>query len=214
VISADTPVAPPYPWLVRATAAERRALLEVAQAVGMRDGAALAAVITSESGGDPTAPHAATGLPRAGLIQITQGARLPGFDTAERIWAVRSWGIERQLRSVVLPYYARLAPLAPDTTAEQLYRLNFLPGDAHQPDDFRIGDASSESQWRRAVYAQNSGFDHEGKGFITWADVGATIRGVEARAPGPWVTVGTDPPSLLRLLAAAALVAVAVSFTD
>ena len=212
MIASSTLVAPPYPWLVRATAAERRALLEVAQAVGMRDGAALAAVITSESGGNPSAPAQTTGYPRAGLIQITQGARLPGLDTPERIWAVRSWGIERQLRQVVLPYYARLAPLAPDTTADLLYRLNFLPADAHQPDDFRVGDAASESQWRRVVYEQNRGFDREGKGYITWGDVGATIRAVEARAPGPWVTVGTDPPPLLFLLAAAAVAAAALHY--
>src|SRR5262245_53166416 len=88
----DEPVvAPAYPYLSRWTEAERRALLATQQKLGLDVAkGALPGVIQHESRGDPTEPKKQVGTPRGGLIQLTQGANLPGFTSADAVWAVRS----------------------------------------------------------------------------------------------------------------------------
>ncbi|WP_437638363.1 hypothetical protein [Sorangium sp. So ce854] len=200
----DTPVAPAYGGLVRATPAVRGTLLEVASELGLAP-AALATVIELESGWDPGAPRSATGTPRAGLNQVTVGARLPGLDTPERVWAVRTWSAERQLRELVRPFFARLEGRSPAWTAFDLYKRNFLPAAAGLPLDAQIAVRDSKEPvvpgvklTKGAVWAANPGFDREKKGYFTWADVERVVREIEGRAKGKWVTIGgrlVDAPS-------------------
>ncbi len=199
----DPIVAPAYPYLNTWTQEDRLALYQANRDLGLDPLAgAIAGVIQHESGGDPTAPHSATGTPRGGLIQLTTGANLPGFKTAEDVWAVRSMSIPDQFTQVVVPYYARMH-LASDTSAVMLMRLNFLPGVAHKPDDYVLGvkpgstgpgGESSDDHLPNgpslgAIYTNNAGFDKAGRGFFTWSDADASARASEAKAGGQYVTL-------------------------
>ncbi|WP_437316697.1 hypothetical protein [Sorangium sp. So ce385] len=191
----DRPVAPAYPGLVSATPAVRRALVEVAAELGLSP-AAIATVIELESGWDASAPRSAKGTPRGGLIQVTTGAGLPGLDSAERVWAVRAWSAERQIRELVRPFFGRFQGRSPSWTAFDLYKRNFLPALAALPLDARIAERDSKEplvpggkRTKGDVYAANPAFDPEKKGHFTWADVERVVHQVEARARGRWVTI-------------------------
>lgn len=203
----DPVVAPAYPYLVSTwTQDDRLALYNANLELGLDPLlGAIAGVIEHESGGDPTAPHQATGTPRGGLIQLTVGANLPGFKTADDVWAVRGMSIPDQFAQVVVPYYRRMH-LAPDTSAVMLMRLNFLPGVAHKADDYVLGvkpgstgpngETSSDhlpnGPSLGAIYTNNSGFDRGGKGFFTWADADASARASEAKAGDQFVTLSGE----------------------
>jgi hypothetical protein len=185
---ASTETLPAYPAIVAMTPGQRGAVLAAAKQIGINP-AALADVIQSESGWDTTAPHQATGTPRAGLNQITTGANMPGLKTAEAVWAVRSWPLERQLTEVVIPYFLRMKP-ALDWSALDLYKRNFLPADARRAMDFKLGEKDSSepvtpkgSLTRGQVYSYNPGFDAQKKGYFTWAD-GIRSRSYAMRRSG------------------------------
>ena len=194
--AADRVAGPAYPYL-RAWSPELRALLvQVADELKLNP-VALATVFALESGGDPSEPKEPNGTPRAGLIQVTVGARLEGLRTADAVWAVRSWSAERQLREVVFPFFVRQKGRSPGWTAFQLYQRNFLPADVGKPDTFKLGEKGSSEPLvkgskvtRGAVYEANKGaFDREGKGYFTWADVRAKVEAKEREAGGEVVTV-------------------------
>lgn len=194
--AADRVAGPAYPYL-RAWSPELRALLvQVADELKLNP-VALATVFALESGGDPSEPKEPKGTPRAGLIQVTVGARLEGLRTADAVWAVRSWSAERQLREVVYPFFVRQKGRSPGWTAFQLYQRNFLPADVGKPDTFKLGEKGSSEPLvkgskvtRGAVYEANKGaFDREGKGYFTWADVRAKVEAKEREAGGQVVTV-------------------------
>lgn len=209
----DPVVGPAYPWLVEKWTREQRALLvEVARKLGIKP-AVLATIFQLESRGDPAVPTKAEGTPRAGLIQVTVGARMPGLDTADKVWAVRSWPIERQLREIVLPFFERYKGRSEAWTAFEAYKSNFLPGVAGKGLDFVIARKGSSEPLIQgqpltlgAIYAANPGFDAGNKGFYTWADVKAKVDAAEKTAGGKVVTVsglvreatgaapGTTPP--------------------
>jgi len=188
---------PAFPRIASATPAQRRAILDAAAAIPV-DPIALATVIQSESGWDTTAPHEATGTPRAGLNQITQGAHMPGLSTADQVWAVRSWPLERQLKDIVVPYLQRFKNNASwkgtKGTALDLYKVNFLPALAGVGMDVHLGEKDSQETipgglTKGQIYAANPGFDHGNKGYFTWADVAQTVRQVEQQAHGKLVDV-------------------------
>lgn len=202
----DPIVGPAYPYLSRWSQDDRLALFQANRELGLDPLlGAIAGVIQHESGGDPTAPHEASGTPRGGLIQLTQGANLSGFKTANDVWAVRDLSIPDQFRLVVVPYYARMH-LPSDTSAVMLMRLNFLPGVAHKADDFVLGvkpgstgpngETSSDhlpnGPSLGAIYTNNAGFDRGGKGFFTWADADASARSSEAKAGGQFVRLSGE----------------------
>lgn len=197
-------VAPAYPGLVAASRAVRQALLDVAAELRIPV-AALATVIQSESEWDPGQPHDKNGklpkgTPRAGLIQLTEGANLSGWNSAQRIWDLRSWPAEKQLREVVLPYFKRMKLDAVRNSAEPalaLYKLNFLPGDAGKPDSYPLGLRGSKELvhpkakiTRGDVYNNNPVFHANGaRDRFTWADVRNKIKTTEKTAGGSWVTL-------------------------
>ena len=200
----DPVVGPAYPYLSRWTARDRAALYNAQRELGLDIAiGAIPGVIQHESGGDPTAPHQATGTPRGGLIQLTQGARLPGFDTALSVWAVREMSVPEQCAQVIVPYYRRMN-LAPDTSLVRLMRLNFLPGVADKPSSFVLGvrpgatgpgGETSETPLMPGlpltlgqIFTNNSGFAR-GKDFFTWADADADAAKAESKAGGKTITV-------------------------
>jgi len=194
-VGEDPVVGPAFSWLVAWSVAQRRLLWQVARALDLDPGA-LATIIELESGGDPTQPHEKKGTPRGGLIQVTQGANLPGLKTADAVWAIRSWPVERQLEELVRPFFANVPGRSPAVTAFRLYQWNFLPADVGKPLEHKVGVKGSDELvtpkaqiTRGQVYAANHAFDGEGKGFFTWADVKAKVDAAIAKAGGKSVTV-------------------------
>lgn len=208
-------VAPAYPGLVAANVEVRQALLEVSRALGIAP-QALATVIQSESEWDTTLPKIKKGTPRGGYIQLTVDANLPGFNTAEKVWAVRTWNGADQLRKIVLPYFKRMKLDRVRSSKEpalELYKLTFLPGDAGKPDDYPLGKKGSKElvhpkhkMTRGDVYAANPVFHGNGaRPVITWNDVRKKVRQTEAVAKGKWVTlsgkiVDAPTPEALKAL--------------
>jgi hypothetical protein len=179
------------PGLAKLSPEGRRLLLDLAEELGISVDS-LATVIAHESGWNPAAGNS---LPAAGLIQLTLGAKLPGFDTPKAVEAIRAWSAERQLREVVRPFYARMAAQvkairggSPGT----LVLSNFLPADVGQPPDFRLGDsAAPEGSWRWKVYRWNDGLDASKpkKGYFTVADVYDAARRTVAAAHGQRIRI-------------------------
>lgn len=195
---------PAFPWLVASwTPAERQVLVEVARRLNL-DPRSLTTVMHLESGGNPAVPTQKSGTPRAGLIQITVGARMPGLDTSDKIWAVREWPITRQLLEIVEPFYARYKGRDPSWGPFALYKRNFLPGVASRGDDFVIARQGSSEPLIEglpltlgAIYAANPGFDSAKKGFYTWGDVRKKVEGAYRAGKGNLVTVaGSVRPEL------------------
>src|SRR5580658_9894702 len=89
----DPIVAPAYPYLDLWSSDARRALYELQRELGLDPRAGgLAGVIGHESGGRPDVPKIKSGTPRGGLIQVTIGARLPGYEAADAVWNIRNHG--------------------------------------------------------------------------------------------------------------------------
>ncbi|WP_437679979.1 hypothetical protein [Sorangium sp. So ce131] len=175
------------PGLERLTPSARAALVDLCAELRIPVDS-MAVVISRESG---FRADALNPLPAAGLIQLTTGARLPGFDSETRIREITTWSAERQVRWVVGPFYRRLARRAAGANPAELYMLNFLPGDAGKPLDFRLGDRESEESFRRKVYEWNSGFDKSQpkRGYFTVADVHQAVRRSAAGAGGKRMTL-------------------------
>jgi hypothetical protein len=207
-VAPDDPiVAPAYPYLDRWAPEERRALYEVQHEIGLDPmSGGLAGVIGHESGGDPSAPHIKSGTPRGGLIQVTEGAALPGYTTSDAVWGIRDQSRVEQLRGVVRDFYKRQMPHGPpkDQSAVALLRRNYLPGLADKPATFVLGvkpgtvgpggekpeDHLAPKLTYGANYSANPGFDPTGRGWFTWEDVDRQSGKAEvaARANG-WVRV-------------------------
>jgi hypothetical protein len=211
----DPIVGPAYSWLAGWTPTDRRALLDAQRTIGLDPSiGALLAVFDHESKGNPAALNP---LPAAGLLQLTTGARLPGFLTPDAVREVATWTPARQLADVVVPFYRRtFAAGVPQGVDDgvMLLRRNFLPGLASQPAGYVLavkpgatgpnGETSDDriagGLTRGAIYTSNAGFDRAGRGYFTWADVDQdAARSVAAGRRG-WMRVsGTivasaDPP--------------------
>ncbi len=188
---------PAFPRIVAMTPEQRAAVNAASQAIGI-NGRAFADMIQLESGWDTTAPHLAEGTPRGGLNQLTVQAHLPGFDTPEKVWAIREQPLEWQLEHVVVPYFLAVKAGQPDWREDwpssRLYRLNFLPADAHKPDDYHLGEAGSTEKvggiTRGAIYRDNPGFDPGGKrGYFTWNTIAAYVDAIHRQAKGMVIDV-------------------------
>lgn len=203
----DPIVAPAYPYLDLWSSDARRALYELQRELGLDPRAGgLAGVIGHESGGRPDVPKIKSGTPRGGLIQVTIGARLPGYETADAVWNIRNQGIVDQLNGVVRDYYKRQMPHGPprDQGAAALLRRNYLPGLADKSASFVLGvrtnstgpggekstDSLAGSLTRGANYAANPGFDPHGRGWFTWEDVDRqAIQAERAAVARGWTRV-------------------------
>lgn len=200
-------IAPAYPNLVKAGPRVWQALVDVAAALGISP-FAMATVIQSESLWDPSVPRDSNGkrpagTPRAGLIQLTEGANLAPWTSAEKVWQVRSMSAEQQLYNVAYKMLKRFgkmldrtrAATSPEEAAFNLYKLNFLPGDAGKPEDYKLGEKDSKEPLhkgsklsRHDVWVANPGFA-SGKTSFTWGDVRARVRHVIGQAKGQGLTM-------------------------
>ena len=137
----------------------------------------LATVMAFESGGtfSPSVLNKA-GSGAFGLIQFmpSTAAHLLGYpDTTDgRNQAVavgKAMSFKDQVEKMVIPY---LKPHMPFKDLNSVYLAIFYPAAAPHDDSYVVGTAPG------AVYTQNKGFDKEGKGYITRADITSTINSV------------------------------------
>lgn len=158
--------------------AVRAALLDVAELLGIPVDS-LAIVIAHESGwkADATNP-----LGAFGLIQLTEGARLPGF-TASALAGVACMLPEAQLEQVVVPYYRRFGAGSRGAHPGRLAMQNFLPSHAS------AGEGEVLARKGDNIYQANPGFDRGGKGYFTVGDVYASFAQVATRANAQRIAV-------------------------
>jgi hypothetical protein len=209
----DPVVGPAYPYLSQWTTAQRKALYDVQKQLGLPiDKGALPGVIQHESRGDPRAPYSATGLPRAGLIQVTKGANIAGFRTDQEVWDARRLSVEDQLHRMVVPMWSQMpADKRAGVDAKGAIRWNFLPNEKNQDPSFVIGvaedkvgpkgetpDSKVSGLTRGSLYKNNPGLDptyakgaKDGtyRGYYTWKDVDDNTAATEKEANGKWITV-------------------------
>lgn len=177
----------------------RRGLLDLAAELGIPVDS-LATIISSESG---FRPDALNPLPAAGLIQLTVGAHLAGYDTKEKVQAVAKTTAIEQL-SIIRAYYARIRKSAAGANPGKIYMLNFLPDHAGQPADFVLG-AKDAPGFSGKVYALNTGLDPTKKGTIQVRDVYAQAAVIAKGAKGKRIAIdGTltenaQPPAKVAL---------------
>jgi hypothetical protein len=153
----------------------------------------LAAVMSNESGFDPSATNPVGGA--TGLIQwMPTIAPVFGTTTDE----LRCMTDFEQLAYVEKFYRGHAGNIDSAGTA---YMLTFLPAFAHKPDDFVLGEKDSTevlygSTTKGKLYTQNRGFDREGKGYFDVGDVKAKAEGTyrAAVSRGPLVEEGTPHP--------------------
>jgi hypothetical protein len=159
--------------------ADLAALFDVAAQLGIPVDS-LAVVMEHESGCDPSALNK---LPAAGLIQLTTGAQLAGFTTADAIRQVGMMSVQEQLRGPVLAYYTRGSSKLRGADPGQLLLYNFVSAFFGKPDSTVI------SRKGQAIYDGNwQGFDPQERGYFTVGDVYAAARAVVQRAQGNRIT--------------------------
>lgn len=216
VTDEDAVVAPAYRFLTSAAwgAPERAALLALQRGLGLEPSVGgLAGVIQHETGGVPNLPtdaqiaaeRARSGgksTPRGGLTQITVGAHVPGYDTADKVRAIRAMPITAQLAAggPIDLYWQQQLPHGPgaDQSTRHFLRVNFLPALASSPTSTVLGVAPGKvgpggekpedtipgGLTKGAIYSANPVFDGPRRGYFTWADVDG-----QAMTPPGWVTV-------------------------
>jgi hypothetical protein len=175
----------------KVSSAVRQAILDAASQLSIPVDS-LALVIGSESGWNPAALNP---LPAAGFIQLTTGANLPGFTTANAIRSITTMDPVAQIQQVVIPFYARFGSKAQGADPGHLYMLNFLPSKAGEPETTVLGVSSSgtgpngetssdllnpnikgSTLTLGMIYGQNAGFDIGKKGYFTIGDVYDKVR--------------------------------------
>jgi peptidoglycan hydrolase-like protein with peptidoglycan-binding domain len=166
--------------LNRLSPADMKALIDTANWIGINPDW-LASVMSFESGLNPAAVNQA-GSGATGLIQF-----MPSTATAlgTSTTALKQMTFQEQLPYVqryFAPHRGKLHSL------EDTYLAVFYPAFIGESDDTVLGHVGS------AIYDQNSGFDRDGKGYVTKSDITSTIRGVLASAVGrvtvPGIVVG------------------------
>jgi hypothetical protein len=143
----------------------------------------LVTVISFETGGtfSPSVDNKA-GSGAFGLIQFmpsTAKALLKTSTEASAVLLGKSMSFEEQLQRMVIPYFApyrgKLHSLS------DLYLAIFYPAAMNKSDDYVVGRAEGPGA---AVYRQNKGFDKDGKGYITRADITGRINSLLNNALG------------------------------
>jgi lysophospholipase L1-like esterase len=169
------------PGLAAQSPAVRLALLELAQDTGIPVDS-LATMIGHESGWKPAALNP---VPAAGLVQITTGANLPPFTTADAVRDVATWSAERQMAEVVRPLWLRHKG-ARNVHPGKALLLNFLPADANKAEAYILAD---DDAWRTKVYAANKGLDTDKDGNILVGEVFEAAGRMARAAKGRRLTV-------------------------
>lgn len=184
------------PGLAKQPPVVRAVLLDIAEQLQIPVDS-LAAVISHESRWDERAKNP---LGAFGLIQLTRGAKLPGFlgDSAGRVLELDA---VEQLRTVAAPYFARVGAKVHGAHPGALAMVNFVPRDFGQAEGFVIAAKGGKDA---QIYAANAGLGGAAGGSkdqITVGDVYAHIAKTCAEAKGQRVAVdGTmvaPPPRLL-----------------
>ncbi|MEZ4298424.1 MAG: hypothetical protein R3B70_25965 [Polyangiaceae bacterium] len=184
----------------------REALFEVCETLGVPVDT-LAAVIAHESGWNPKALYfrdkSDDGSPRkvpfvaAGICQLTVEAHLEGFGDWQRVREVSTWPVQRQLREVVLPLWAKYGARVRGAHPGLGLMLNFLPDKAGMPEGTVLGEKDGKG-FPGKVYAMNSGLDTNHDGKITIGDVYASAarvcRGAQGRRLRLDGSLWTPPP--------------------
>ena len=176
--------------LASTTPAFRRKLWDVATRLGINPDY-LATCISFESAGSfsPSKKNAA-GSGAVGLIQFMPSTAVRLGTTATALAAMTA---EQQLDYVekyFAPFKGRLH------TLEDLYMAILWPAGIGQPNDYVLWQEGT------TAYAQNKGFDRDGSGEVTKADVSATIRAVYAAATDA-IPIGPATSALAGLALAA-----------
>lgn len=156
----------------------RATLLDVAEQLGIPVDS-LATVIAHESGWRADAKNP---LGAFGLIQLTQGAHLPGFLEPGALALVPLMPAAEQLTQIALPYFARQKG-ARGADIGHLAMLNFLPKYAGHSEAFVLARAGEN------VYQANAALDLGKKGSITVGDVYESFAVHARRAGGRRVAV-------------------------
>lgn len=130
-----------------------------------------------------------------GLNQLTLGAKLPGFDTNDKLLEAADWSAEEQIQRIVRPFYQRMGGSVRGASPGKVYMLNFLPKYATEAPSFVIGDRDSQDSYTRAVYQQNQGFDRDGDGKITVGDVHQTVAAQVRASGGKRLQVSAGAPA-------------------
>lgn len=171
---------PAFPGLVALPDSDKLALVGAAEAIGLNPDW-LATIIQFESAGSfsPSKKNAA-GSGAVGLIQFMPSTAV-GLGTSTEALAAMTFAQQLEyVRRYFAPHASKIQSL------DDAYLAVLYPAFIGRADDSVLGAAGS------AIYEQNKGFDHEGKGYITKADITATIRHVAATAPGRVEVPGTS----------------------
>lgn len=173
-----------YAGIEKTSPAFRAALLDTAESLGIPVDS-LALIMSHESGFDPKAKNP---LPAAGLIQITQGANLPGYATKEAILSVLDMSGEEQLKKIVIPYYQRFGDKLAGANPGKVLMANFLPGKMGGDESTVLG-VKDDPGFPGKIYGWNPGMDHNHDGQITIGDVYADAASVAKRAGGKRIRI-------------------------
>lgn len=170
----------------------RRALVRGSLARGY-DPSFIAAVISNESGFDPNVQNR-LGAPALGLLQFWRDY----FPAIARRAGMRvTWEDLRHLSAIeqlplVFAYFdgTRLSSLGAAATPTDYYMATFLPALVGAPRDRVLGERDAAGPLPGTglsldkLYRQNPGFDHDGDGRFTVADVGRKVELALSRARG------------------------------
>ncbi len=140
-------------------------------------------VISFETGGtfSPTVRNKA-GSGAFGLIQFmpsTAKALLKTSTNDEAVQKGLAMSFTEQLNKMVVPYLSG----PPLKSLEDVYLKIFYPAAMGKANDYVVGRLS-DGGFSAKVYTQNKGFDREGKGYITRADITRKIRSIYENAGG------------------------------
>lgn len=125
-----------------------------------------------------------------GILQLTLGAGLSGFDTNEKLLAVLDWSGPEQVEKIVKPYFQKMSSAAVGVNPGKLYMLVFMPAHANKPEDAVLGDKESDKgSFSYKVWRQNQGFDYNKDGKITVYEIQTAARNAVYAAKGARVTV-------------------------
>lgn len=183
------------PGLGKQPPAVRAALLDIAEHLHIPVDS-LAAVISHESGWNERAKNP---MGAYGLIQLTQGARLPGF-LGESVSRVLQLDAVQQLSTVAMPYFARAGAKVHGAHPGALTMENFVPRDFGQAEDYVIAAKDGKDAKIYAANADLAGTAGGSKDQITVGDVYAHIAKTCALAKGQRIAVDgsmVGPPKLL-----------------
>jgi hypothetical protein len=185
------------PGLGKQSPAVRAALLDIAEQLQIPVDS-LATVIAHESGWNERATNP---LGAYGLIQLTRGANLPGFQ-GDAVARVLQLDAVQQLSAVAMPYFARAGAKVRGAHPGALAMENFVPRDFGQPEDYVIAEKDGKDA---KIYEANVGLAGAAGGRkdqITVGDVYAHIAKTSAQAQGQRVAVDGTIVAAPKLLGA------------